>query len=104
MAMPRPMPDEAPVTSTFWPKSLRSMGQAGMTTGGSVSYLASPDVFMSIVHAPLLYPAAYSSGRAVRLHSPRPKGRAIRFTREMPDGSRFDNLRLSTGRAGSHGR
>src|SRR5271165_2521805 len=104
MAMPRPMPDEAPVTNALWPNSFRSMGQAGITTGGSVSSLASQADFTSTVHAPLLYPAAYSSGRAVRLHSPRPKGRSIRFTREMPDGSRFDNLRLSTGRAGSHGR
>src|SRR5271166_5975680 len=52
MATPLPMPDEAPVTRAFWPKSFRSMGQAGITTGGSVSSLASPAVFTSIVRAP----------------------------------------------------
>ena len=40
------------VTSALWPSSFRSMGQAGITTGGSVSSLASPGVFTSIVHAP----------------------------------------------------
>jgi hypothetical protein len=30
------MPEDAPVTSAFWPLSFRSIGQDGITTGGNV--------------------------------------------------------------------
>src|SRR5271165_7464653 len=104
MAMPLPMPDEAPVTSAFWLKSFRSMGQAGITTGGSVSSLSSPGVLASIVHAPLLLPL-YSLAAAPRyVQSPWPEGRSDAFVRKIPIDCRFHDLRLSTGRAGSRGR
>ena len=43
-------------------------------------------------------PDACSNGRAVPLRPQRPKGRPIRFVREMPVGSRFHDVRLSTDR------
>jgi hypothetical protein len=58
------MPEDAPVTSAFWPLSLRSIGQVGITTGGSVGSSAGGNVLTSIRLRSLGSPRPSPSGAA----------------------------------------
>jgi hypothetical protein len=57
------------------------MGQAGITTGGSVSSLVGEGVFTSIVYAPLLYVRTVAPPCPALLYPPRVNGRAMRLFR-----------------------